>query len=471
MTAHPRALPDARPARRRSLAEDITPLGYLVADLAAFVDGIDVNAQANLEQIETLRSVTVQFAAAIEALRDGFGDLGRTACETEAQAAARLTSIAESSTRYQQLAEWGAGIGPRTDVLEGVLREIVASNTQIARIARQVNILSVNAAIEAARAGEAGRGFAVVAAAIDELSRKTATAAGGVRTAVSSLDDWTRGMREDSRRLAPEFARGLEAALSTRKAVETIAGEMAAARTRIDAMTGTVGLIARSEGDVARVCNAIELGARQTAQGVGEARDRAGHMMDRCEILLQRSADLGADGPDAPLIAHAQAVARQVAAAFEAGLATGAISPDALFETAHVPIARTDPQQHMARHTRFTDRVVPPIIAAALTFDERILFACPCDRTGYIATHNRTFSQRQGPDPEVNAAFSRNRRIFADRTGARAAANTEPFLMQVYRRDMGAQGMVMMTDISAPITVMGRHWGGLRIGCRADGAT
>ena len=53
--------------------------------------------------------------------------------------------------------------------------------------------------------------------------------------------------------------------------------------------------------------------------------------------------------------------------------------------------------------------------------------------------------------------------MFNDRTGLNAGRNTRPFLLQAYRRDMGGQ-FIMMKDISAPIMVQGRHWGGLRIG-------
>jgi methyl-accepting chemotaxis protein len=60
-------------------------------------------------------------------------------------------------------------------------------------------------------------------------------------------------------------------------------------------------------------------------------------------------------------------------------------------------------------------------------------------------------------------ANCRNRRIFDDRVGLKAGRNTGPFLMQVYRRDMGGGDFVMMKDLSAPITVGGRHWGGLRM--------
>lgn len=458
------------PDATRSLAEDIAPLGYMVSDLAAFVEGIDGNARANLCQIATLRAVTSDLAAAMAVLRAGFAALGRAAVETQAAASTRLDAISESGARYQRLAEAGAAIGPRVEQLETVLRDVVGSNAEIVRISRQVNILAVNASIEAARAGDAGRGFAVVAEAIKELSRKTAGAASGIETSVRSLGDWTRTMREEGERLAPEYNRGIRLAGETRDAVETIAEDMATARARIEAMDDAVARLAGAGGDVAAACDAIETGARHTAAGVGEARARAVRMMDGCEALLQRAAEIEEEGPDAPFIAHAIRVAALLSSAFEAAVDAGAMTMAALFDARYREIPHSDPRQHLARHVALTDRVVPPIIEEALAFDDRILMCAPCDRNGYIGTHNRRFSRPQGADPLWNAAHSRNRRIFDDRTGARAGASRAPFLIQVYRRDMGLNGMVMMKDLSVPIAVHGRHWGGLRLGYRDDAA-
>jgi methyl-accepting chemotaxis protein len=39
-----------------------------------------------------------------------------------------------------------------------------------------------------------------------------------------------------------------------------------------------------------------------------------------------------------------------------------------------------------------------------------------------------------------------------------------PYLLQTYRRDTGE----IMHDMSAPIYVQGRHWGGFRIGYRTE---
>src|SRR5690606_7545130 len=120
--------------------------------------------------------------------------------------------------------------------------------------------------------------------------------------------------------------------------------------------------------------------------------------------------------------------------------------------------------QMLTRFVAFTDRHLPALQEPVLEFDPRITFCAAIDRNGYLPTHNRVYSQRQGKDPVWNAANCRNRRIFNDRTGLGAGQSQKPFLLQTYRRDMGGGKFVLMKDCSAPIVVRGRHWGGFRIG-------
>jgi methyl-accepting chemotaxis protein len=116
--------------------------------------------------------------------------------------------------------------------------------------------------------------------------------------------------------------------------------------------------------------------------------------------------------------------------------------------------------------TRFVDladRLFPQVQERVLGASQKIVYCIAVDRNGYVATHNKVYCNPQRGDLVWDTANSRYRRIFNDRTGLASARNQRPFLLQTYRRDMGGGKFVLLKEVAAPITVNGKHWGGLRI--------
>lgn len=157
-----------------------------------------------------------------------------------------------------------------------------------------------------------------------------------------------------------------------------------------------------------------------------------------------------------------QGVADDASKALETAVATGAISSDDLFDVDYHPIANTTPVQVMAKHTLVAEKIFPAIFESALAKDRAAIFILPCDRNGYIASHNKKYSHPQKPGDTVwNTANCRNRRVFNDQTAILASRCTKP-VVQTYTRDMGGGNFVVLKEIDVPIVVKGRRWGAVR---------
>ncbi len=170
-------------------------------------------------------------------------------------------------------------------------------------------------------------------------------------------------------------------------------------------------------------------------------------------------------GADQRIIAVGLDAAAQIQNLFEAALEKGEMSMNDFFDEDYQEVAGSDPVQHLTRFTAYTDRVLPDIQEPASEAEDGVIFVAAVDRNGYLPTHNLKYCHPQKPDDPVwNAANCRNHRIFSDRTGLAAGRNTDPYLVQSYLRDMGGGKFVLVKDLSVPIFLRGKHWGGVRVG-------
>tara|TARA_R110001583_G_scaffold21513_18_gene81788 strand:+ start:2680 stop:4356 length:1677 start_codon:yes stop_codon:yes gene_type:complete len=348
--------------------------------------------------------------------------------------------------------------------LESKSEQIKAVTHVISDIAEQTNLLALNAAIEAARAGEQGRGFAVVADEVRALAAKTSSATEQIGETVNQINNAIKDAVTNSKELTVVIDQGV-------KMTQTISGHLNEMYARSESIQQSVNTIAENVQNNSANIQQISAIVGETSQRLEQTENEIASISDRSLSLSETAEKIYEAFGDSELgyihdIAKQEAVAAASAITmlFEQAIDSGKLSVDDVFDTDYQPIADTSPKKFTTRYDQFTDDQLPSIQEPILDRHQEITYAGAVDCNGYFPTHNRRFSQPLTGDPARDLTQNRMVRIFNDRTGLRCGQNQQSFLLQTYKRDTGE----VMHDLSVPITVKGRHWGGFRTGYRSQ---
>ncbi len=439
-------------------------LGYEIVDIAGFLDEMDQQSQGQLSALRDLTRQADQVVTSNGQVLDTIQTVSVTTEETLKSVQTSVKFVRDNSGRSQAVAEWVNDLEERTDQIGGTVEAVRKNNEMITNIAAQVNILAINAKIEASRAGDAGRGFAVVAEAINDLSKRTQSAAQEIGMNIENLSKWVTLLHDETVDISQSAEKILGQARETDSSLVSIEEKATEVNAQTARILDKAAVVKKAVNSFAPNINRIGKSVEQTTTGIHDTHTRVENLISSSEQLVQGTVALGGQSTDKKLISYVTELSQKVGTIFERALEAGKISSSALFDKNYKLIPGSNPEQYTTSFLSLTDATLPPILEAALDFDSRVVFCAAIDTNGYLPTHNKKFSHPQGSDPEWNTANCRNRRIFDDRVGLKAGRNSEPFLMQVYRRDMGGGKFVMMKDLSAPVFVGARHWGGVRMG-------
>jgi methyl-accepting chemotaxis protein len=109
------------------------------------------------------------------------------------------------------------------DRITAKIGEIVKSTADMDAIAKQTNLLALNAAIEAARAGEAGRGFAVVADEVRALSTRSSVFSEAIRSHIHTVHN---ELQQADAAISQLAARDMSFAMTSKKKIQTMLQEL-----------------------------------------------------------------------------------------------------------------------------------------------------------------------------------------------------------------------------------------------------
>lgn len=341
----------------------------------------------------------------------------------------------------------------------------ISSITEVInQLAQQTNLLALNAAIEAARAGEQGRGFAVVADEVRNLAHKTAQATKNIEQLVTEITqdssasvaamDAVVNSGEHMNHLIQEVASFIQtASVNSSEAFEAMS-----------VVTKIIHDYEHTNSGISTNANNLHHSILSVDQELESTSEKILGLTHQTEGIFRHLHLFELGDRNSQVMKIAITTAKRIGEMFEAALHRGQITERDLFDFNYKPIANTHPQKFSTGFDSFTDQNLPAIQEPLLTDYNFIVFAGAVDINGYFPTHNKKFSQPLTGNYETDLASNRTKRIFNDRTGSRCGKNTEIFLLQTYKRDTGE----IVHDLSSPIYVNGKHWGGFRIGYLAQ---
>src|SRR6201996_3831822 len=468
--AEPMAEPAGAPSASEQLVDRLSSriggLGVELADVAGHVQEVAQRVSTQSERFGHLQKTAETMVSANHGIADASKSVQSATSAAVDDITQSRTAVETAVKHIAELIEAVGRIESRLGAVASALSRVAKVSGSIEAIAKQTNLLALNATIEAARAGAAGRGFAVVASEVKSLAEATRQATKSIADTVRDLDGQVGNLIGESSDASLRAKNAGEGASQIKDIIVRVQSGFTAVGQEIDGVArAAISNLSHCDNAIAELGD-LAKGVDLSSTDLKQADSRVAKLLDLSEGLIALIADSGVETSDAPLIRTVIATAKRISAAFEAGIERGELSLEQLMDENYREIPGSDPKQYLTDYLSFTDRILPPIQDPIQKSDPRIAFCVAWARSGYLPTHNPNYSLPQGKDPTWNAANSRNRRIFNDRAVQKVGANTKPFLLATYRREMGGGNFVLMKDVSSPIRVRGRHWGAFRMGFR-----
>ena len=448
------------------LANRIGTLGVELADVAGNLQEVAGRVSSQADRFGHLQKTAETMVSANHGIANASGAVQSAATAAVSEITQSRGAVETAVQHIAELIEAVARIELRLGDVGAVLAQVAKVSGSIEAIAKQTNLLALNATIEAARAGAAGRGFAVVASEVKSLAEATRQATHLIGDTVRDLDGQVGNLISASGDASLRAKNAGEGAQQIQGIIVRVQDGFTAVGREIDGVAKAASSnLAHCDTVIDELGN-LAKGVELSSSDLKRADDRVAKLLELSEGLIELIADSGVETSDAPLIRVVIDTAKQISKAFESAVERGEITVGQLMDEKYREIVGTNPKQYLTEYVAFTDRILPAIQDPVQKIDPRVVFCVAWAKGGYLPTHNPNYRLPQGPDPVWNNANCRNKRLFKDRAVKKVAANTKPFLLQTYRRDMGGGNFVLMKDVSSPVYVRGRHWGAFRMGFR-----
>jgi methyl-accepting chemotaxis protein len=453
-------------ANVRHIIEDTRKAGVRIAIGSAHVlKAVDQAGQKTTEQKELSEQVAVSSDDGNVAIKEISENTHYVSEHTGVNLNKVRTSFEELESVAQKVESINKTVASFGDTIDELNRNSASIMDIIAVIndmSDQTNLLSLNATIEAARAGEHGKGFAVVAEEVRNLAKQIKPATEDISQKINNMIATVDKTKTESNTIIASSMEVNSTINETATNFKSMIGDFEETNEQLLKIAASIEELSLTNNEVNEKVASINTLSTDVFTDMKASSKTVTELMEITEKIQETVAQYrtGRGNLDQiiPMVRrHRDHVQESLHMLSKKGIN--------VFDENYRPVPNTNPQKHSTAYGDALVREVQDYVDKAMKEIPGCIYSIPVDRKGFVSVHHSHVSKPVTGNYDVDLLQSRNMRFFfTTQCDIRRATSTAPILLQTYMRDTGE----IMNDLSMPITVNGRHWGGFIVGLKPE---